>query len=138
MSLSAGVTVAVLAVLGPSVPQDVTVEVAPQVQTVREYVEEYFADEPIMIAIAQCESEFKQFTKHGAPVKNPKSSAIGIFQVMSSLHTGTASTLGLDIKTVEGNAAYARYLYEKEGTRPWNASKACWGKSEAHLATAAN
>lgn len=109
---------------------------APQAQTVKEYVETSFADAPIMVEIARCESQFKQFTKKGAVVKNPHSTAIGLFQIMSSLHKETAAKMGMDITTVEGNTAYARYLYENEGTKPWNASKACWGKTQ--VAKAAN
>ncbi len=108
-------------------------------QTVEEYVREYFADAPVMIAIAECESQFRQYDKDGKILKNPTSTAIGVFQIMASIHQDSADTeLGLDITNVQGNAGYARHLYEKQGTTPWNASKACWGKSEAgkkHLAS---
>jgi hypothetical protein len=105
----------------------------PQVQTVKEYVNEYFADEPILAAIAQCESQMRQFGANGQVLKNPHSTAVGVFQIMSSIHGSLADDkLGLDINTLQGNAAYARYLYEKEGTRPWNSSKACWSKSQAY------
>lgn len=105
----------------------------PQVQTVEEYVREYFADEPLLAEIAKCESHFKQFGKNGQVLKNANSSAVGVFQIMSSLHADMADEkLGLDIYSLQGNAAYARYLYEREGTRPWNASKACWSKSQAY------
>ena len=106
----------------------------PQAQTVEEYVHKYFADVPVMTKIARCESQFRQYGKDGQVLKNPKSSAIGVFQIMSSIHREDAdSKLGLDITTLEGNAVYARHLYEQKGTQPWNASKACWGKS-ANLA----
>ena len=102
-----------------------------QAQTVEEYVRDYFADAPVMVAVAKCESQFRQSDKDGKILKNPKSTAIGTFQIMASIHqTPAAEKLGLDITTIEGNAAYARYLYEKKGTQPWNASKACWGKTE--------
>lgn len=95
-------------------------------------VREYFRDIPIMVEIARCESQFRQFDRNGQVLKNPNSSAKGAFQIMESIHTATASKLGHDILTLEGNAAYARYLYEKEGTRPWNASAACWKKTLAY------
>ncbi len=51
-------------------------------------------------------------------------------QIMASVHSDTASQLGLDPTTIQGNLAYAKYLYEKEGTKPWDSSKACWSKSQ--------
>ena len=139
MSFSVGISLAVLAVLNSAaLPQgSVSSDIMPQAQTVREYVEEYFADAPIMIAIAECESQFKQYDKRGDVVKNPNSTAIGIFQIMSSIHREPAKDMGLDIASIEGNLAYARQLYEEKGTQPWNASKACWMRSDAHLALAA-
>lgn len=95
-------------------------------KTVQEVVEEYFADKPIMVDIARCESTFRQFDRNGEVLKNPKSSAIGVFQIMSSLHKDTALKLGHDITTLEGQLGYADYLYEKEGARPWFASSHCW------------
>lgn len=99
-------------------------------ETMKEYVQEYYKDTPILAAIAECESHMRQFNKDGDVLKNPKSSAIGVMQIMSSLHIETADELGFDITTTEGNLAYAQYLYEKQGTKPWNSSKGCWGKAQ--------
>ena len=113
----------------------------PEVQTVEEYVQEYFADIPVMTAIAKCESQFRHFSKSGNVLQNSSgSSAIGVFQIMSSIHDPVAEKLGLDLNTLQGNVAYARYLYGKQGTKPWEADKAsvaCWGKTavaKAHFA----
>ncbi len=109
--------------------------VMPLHQSVEEYVREEFKDIPVMIDIARCESRFRQYDSAGRVLKNPTSSAMGAFQIMASLHAAPAkANLGLDIYSLEGNTAYARYLYEKNGTRDWNASKHCWGKS-GHLAS---
>jgi hypothetical protein len=117
------------AVAQPSAP------VMPVAQSVEEYVRDYFADAPVMIEIAKCESRFRQFTKDGQVLKNGEgSSAVGIFQIMSSIHDSYADKLGLDIYTMQGNAAYARYLYSTQGTKPWEAdlkSEKCWGKTHA-------
>ena len=116
-----------------STTQSVTM---PASQSVEEYVREYFQDAPVMIDIARCESRFTQLNKDGSVVKNPNSTAMGAFQIMASLHAESAQkNLGLNIYTLQGNAGYARYLYEKNGTRDWNASKHCWGKS-GHMAKA--
>lgn len=86
-----------------------------------------FPDAPIMVDIARCESRLRQFDASGKVLKNPHSSASGVFQVMASIHAKGAARMGMDIYTTEGNIAYARYLYDRNGTRDWNASKYCWG-----------
>lgn len=132
MHLTLGLALAVSSALsGSSLQTAAQISVMPEVQTVEEYVRDYFTDTPVLTEIAKCESQFKHFDKNGKLLKNPNSSAIGAFQIMSSLHYKQAEKLGLDINTLQGNLAYAKYLYDKEGTRPWNASKACWGKKVA-------
>jgi hypothetical protein len=114
------------------VAQTCTVEAKRQKQTmqgslqVREQVRVAFLRTPIMVKIAKCESGFRQYSGGGIPLKNKHSSAIGTFQVMYSLHHRTAKKLGFNIKTTEGNIAYAKHLYRTEGTRPWRASRHCW------------
>lgn len=104
----------------------------PAAQTVEQYVESYFADTPIMIKIASCESHFRQFESDGTVLQNPNSTAVGVFQIMSSIHKNVADqNLGLDIYSLQGNVAYAKALYDEKGTQPWASSKACWGKYES-------
>lgn len=79
--------------------------------------------------IAQCESGGRQFDDRGYLIKNPTSSAIGKYQIMASLHEARARSLGYDIRTLEGNEGYARFLYAESGTQHWEAdprSRACW------------
>lgn len=95
--------------------------------TVEQTVREKFLDVPILIKIARCESRFRQYNTDGSPLYNERgSSAVGVMQIMSSVHNKSARSLGYDITTTEGNLAYARHLYEKEGTQPWQASAGCW------------
>jgi hypothetical protein len=82
-------------------------------------VREYFADIPTMIPIAKCESTFRQYDSDGEVLDGGAGSMIGVFQINKRVHQGTALSLGLDIDTLEGNLAYARYLYEESGTDPW-------------------
>jgi hypothetical protein len=143
MHITASIALAVSAFLtGSFESNDIKVQPFAPAQTVEEYVRDYFADAPVMIAIASCESQFRQSNKDGTILKNAKSSAIGVFQIMASIHQkDAAQNLGLDITTIEGNAAFARYLYEKSGTKPWNASQKCWGKTQEakdHFAFAGN
>ncbi len=83
-------------------------------------VREYFADTPVMIEIAKCESKFRQFTDAGNVLRGGGSAGmIGIFQFYEVIHKSAALALGFDIDTVEGNIGYAKHMYEREGTRPW-------------------
>lgn len=141
MPFATSFALAVSLALGGQMPVISSPATFPAAQTVEEYVREYFADIPVMIEIAECESHFRQFSKNGDVLRNGAgSSAIGMFQIMASIHEPVAKKLGLDLNTMQGNAAYARYLYEKQGTKPWEAdlkSKSCWGKTEvakAHFA----
>ncbi|OGC82848.1 hypothetical protein A3D68_02605 [Candidatus Adlerbacteria bacterium RIFCSPHIGHO2_02_FULL_52_17] len=103
----------------------------PAAQTVEQYTRDYFADEPVLADIAQCESHFKQFDKDGSIHRGRvNKSDLGIMQVNEYYHGKTAERLGIDLYTIQGNLAYARYLYEQKGTGPWISSKPCWGKTE--------
>jgi 6-phosphogluconolactonase/glucosamine-6-phosphate isomerase/deaminase len=131
MNFTAGIALALAVFSGGSTPTAQAQGLAqpmPQALSVQEYVKTYFADEPVMYAIAGCESNYRQYDTDGSILRNTHSSALGLFQIMQSTHEKTAAQLGIDIYTIQGNAAYAKYLYDQEGTAPWNSSKACWGK----------
>lgn len=83
-------------------------------------VREYFADVPEMIDIARCESGFRQYSDSGNVLRGGASAKmIGVFQLHSDYHLIAGQALGLDITTLDGNLAYARHLYEREGLTPW-------------------
>lgn len=100
----------------------------PYIETTEQFIRREFSDIPIMIEIARCESNFTQSGKNGtlSGVINPKDK--GAFQINEYYHLETSTRMGIDIHTLAGNAEYARYLYEQNGTRDWNASKHCWSK----------
>lgn len=96
-------------------------------QSVEVAVREYFADIPVMIEIARCESKFRQFADSGNVLRGGTGGQmIGVFQFFDRYHVSTANDLGFDIETLEGNLAYARHVYMSEGTTPWNSARACW------------
>ena len=83
----------------------------------------------IMEKIAYCESRNRQFNSKGKVLRgivNPKD--VGKFQINEYWHLATSVKMQIDIYTLEGNTKYAMYLFNKEGTKPWNASKPCWSK----------
>ncbi len=95
-------------------------------------VREYFKDIPVMIQVARCESQFRQTLADGSVLRGVVDSAdTGVMQINKRYHSAAATQMGLNLDDLYGNLAYARHLYENEGTRPWNASSPCWGKTLA-------
>jgi hypothetical protein len=96
--------------------------------SVEEYVRTYFQDIPVMADIAYCESRFRQFDKDGEIFRGKVNNKdVGVMQINEFYHLDTAEEANYNIYTLEGNTAYARKLYEKFGTDPWNSSRPCWG-----------
>lgn len=96
-----------------------------------QYIRKYFKDIPIMIEIARCESTFRQLDDDGEVHRgNVVPQDVGVMQINEYYHLNQAVKKNYDIYTIEGNTAYARDLYERQGTQPWNSSKPCWGKYE--------
>ena len=88
---------------------------------------------PTLKRICSCEStgkpynEPKQFNADGTVVKgkvNPLDT--GMCQINLKYHQATAERLDYDLFTEYGNASYAIYLFETQGTTPWNWSAGCW------------
>jgi hypothetical protein len=105
-------------------------EIAMDRGAVESYIRAEYADTPILIAIAQCESNFRQFNPDGTVVRGKVNSHdVGVMQINETYWLDKSKSLGNDIYTVEGNAAYAKYLYAKQGTDPWNSSSKCWSGS---------
>lgn len=98
---------------------------------VEKEVRTYFANAPIMAEIAFCESSFRHLDPQGELVRGKVNSGdVGVMQINERVHKEQAAKLGYDLHTMEGNMAYAKWLYEKQGTTPWNSSWQCWGQYE--------
>ncbi|HBD24918.1 MAG: hypothetical protein A2566_00845 [Candidatus Zambryskibacteria bacterium RIFOXYD1_FULL_40_13] len=101
------------------------------IMSTEEYVRQYFSDIPIMIQIAKCESTFRQLDRTGEVHRGRVNSKdVGVMQINEYYHLDQSVDKEHNIYTIEGNTAYARDLYEREGTKPWASSRACWGKYE--------
>lgn len=99
--------------------------------TMESYLRQEYADAPILVEIARCESEFRQFDKDGKIVRGRANKAdVGVMQINEFYHADTAKNMGIDIHTIEGNVAFAKYLYGKYGSSPWSASQPCWSKAK--------
>jgi hypothetical protein len=99
-------------------------------KNVEKFIEAYFADIPILQKIAYCESTLRHYNKDGT-VRRGKVNAydVGVMQINELYHAKEAKALGLDLETIDGNVAFARHLYEREGSAPWSSSGKCWNRS---------
>lgn len=104
--------------------QTAYIPVPPKPLTVREKVELEFKDAPIMVRIADAESDFRP------DQTNKNSSASGVFQILRGTWKdykceGDFETERFD---ADANIACARKIYNRSGTTPWNPSKHDWGR----------
>ncbi len=98
-------------------------------KNVERFLNDYFADIPLMAKIAKCESRNRHLGSDGQVLKGETTPLDrGVMQINLHYHAKAAEKLGLDLHDLDDNVAYARYLYEKEGAKPWMASSKCWTK----------
>lgn len=103
-----------------------------QPYTLESHVREYFKDTPVLAEVARCESTFRHILSNGKTLRgevNPDD--VGVMQINEEYHAKTATRMGLDLKKIDDNLAYAKYLYQKEGLKPWMSSSKCWKPSIA-------
>ena len=103
-------------------------------QTMEELVRNYYSDMPILVEVARCESQFRHFGKNGEVIRGiANAKDVGVMQINERYHSDKSETLGMDIYSLDGNLEYAKYLYEKEGTKPWRSSAKCWNRELAKV-----
>jgi hypothetical protein len=97
-------------------------------------VREYFNDIPMMIEVAFCESTFRHTLADGSVLRGRVDPAdTGVMQINKRYHLDAANAMNLNLDNLYDNMTYARYLYEKQGLQPWNASAPCWNRQVASL-----
>ncbi len=99
--------------------------------TVPELIElksrEYGIDSRLALAIARCESQFRQYDKTGAVLRGKANwRDVGIFQINEQYHLEKSRELDFDIYTTAGNIEYAAWLMSASGRAPWVWSRKCW------------
>lgn len=96
---------------------------------VENYLIQEYADTPILVEIARCESEFRHYGSDGNVLRGRvEPDDIGVMQINKFYHGDKAKEMGIDIYTIDGNIEFAKYLYKKYGNKPWSASAPCWSK----------
>jgi len=95
-------------------------------------VRNYFADIPVMIEIARCESTFRHTLSDGSVLQGRVDPAdTGVMQINKRYHQKAATAMELNLDDITDNMAYARHLYERQGVQPWSASAPCWNRTLA-------
>jgi len=98
-------------------------------KNVEKFLNDYFADIPLMAKIAKCESQNRHYNSKGNVLRGQKNTYDrGVMQINLLYHEETAEKMGLDLHDIDDNVAFARHLYEKYGAKPWMSSSACWSK----------
>ena len=104
----------------------------PVIVTEEGIVRSYFEDLPIMVQIAECESNFNHTRSDGSVLRGRiDDDDIGVMQINRRYHGESADKMELDLNDIYDNMTYARVLYNESGTRPWNPSAHCWDKTLA-------
>ncbi len=90
--------------------------------TIKEKVARVFHDDPRMIDVIKCESNFRQFDSKGKTLRSPTSD-IGVVQ-LNQVHWARAKKLGLDIwNSVDDNLKMGRIVYDEQGIEAWVCNK---------------
>lgn len=98
-------------------------------KNVEKFLSDYFADIPLLAKIGGCESHNRQYDNNGSVLQGEQNHYDrGVMQINILYHEKTAEAMGLDLNSIDDNVAYARYLYEKYGAKPWMSSSACWAR----------
>lgn len=98
------------------------------VKNTEQIVRSYFRDIPIMAEIARCESTFRHELSDGTVLQGRVDPAdTGVMQINKRYHEASADAMQLNLDDLYHNMAFARHLYETQGTQPWSASMPCWG-----------
>lgn len=92
-------------------------------EQIKQLIRETFPEESARaVRVAECESQLDP------DAINPTNGSFdgGIFQISLKYHGDELAERGLDRFDIEGNVAFARILYNRNGWQDWSASKHCW------------
>ncbi|MBI2097329.1 MAG: transglycosylase SLT domain-containing protein [Candidatus Vogelbacteria bacterium] len=92
---------------------------------------EYGINSRLALAIARCESRFRQYDKKTGEVLRGERNRhdVGVFQINEQYHLEKSRELGFDIYTAAGNVEYAIWLMSAYGRAPWVWSRECWSRA---------
>ena len=91
---------------------------------------------PELVPVCSCESmgrpdrKPRHYEEDGVTVLRGKINPldVGACQINLKYHEQAATSMGLDLFKEEDNYAYANYLYDQQGFKPWSWSAHCHGQ----------
>lgn len=90
-------------------------------------IEQELKDYPLLKEICRCESGLRQTDEEGKLIIS-ETSDHGVCQINLPAHQDKLKEMNLDPDKLEDNIVFAKYLYDKNGTRDWEYSRSCWSK----------
>ncbi len=84
-------------------------------------IREEFGPQTVMVEVAQCESELKQYDDNGQVLVGVTDD-IGVMQI-NPLWLPDLKRNGIDPYTLSGNIKAARYIYDRQGLQAWVCAK---------------
>jgi hypothetical protein len=114
------------------IPEVTGFERSPERSDLARQIKAVFADAPLMVQVAKCESGLVH-RENGVLFQNSDgSSARGVFQVLMRVHKTQMHKMGLNPEHIDQYLTYVRHLYDQQGLKPWQASKHCWKEGQTH------
>lgn len=98
-------------------------DLATSQETLKTLVSEAFPSEPDMVAIAGCESGYRQLTASGTPLISPTDD-VGVLQINIPTWGADAAARHLDIyHSAADNIAEAQIVLAEQGVEAWTCAK---------------
>lgn len=86
----------------------------------------FFANDPVMVRVAACESSFRHELPDGQLNVGPDGKDKGAYMIREPVHEAELVRYRIDPSRFEHNVAFATHLYHRDGLRHWRSSRPCW------------
>ncbi len=89
------------------------------------------AQDPNVGLEARVRAEFADAPLEALGYMDQPFAVAGLFQIDGNLHAADALSVGDDLRTAEGNIAYARHVLSRSGTGPWGCAPVATASASA-------
>ncbi len=110
------------------IPEVPGVKLSPEKLDLARQIRAVFADAPIMVRVAMCESGMIHHENGELLRGRVDGLDYGVFQVRLHVHQSEMQRMRLNPNVFSQYLSYVRYLYETQGLRPWRSSQKCWDR----------
>ena len=85
-------------------------------------IETVFWNDPSMLAVIKCESNYKHYLSSGEVIEGPTED-YGVLQIHAPTHQKKMEAMGMDIMDIHDNISYGKMLHDELGSEPWVCKK---------------